>query len=68
MRVAMREVSNMYPKGIQLRNRSRVSNVAPTREALDELSWNIENTKLINYVGQQIKSHLTNSFKSTSNK
>lgn len=55
MRVAMREVSNMYPKGIQLRNRSRVSNVAPTREALDELSWNIENTKLINYVGQQQK-------------
>lgn len=68
MRVAMREVSNMYPKGIQLRNRSSVSNVAPTREALDELSWNIENTKLINYVGQQKKSHLTNSFKSTSNK
>lgn len=45
----------MYPKGIQLRNRSSVSNVAPTREALDELSWNIENTKLINYVGQQQK-------------
>lgn len=55
MRVAMREVSNMYPKGIQLRNRSSVSNVAPTKEALDELSWNIENTKLINYVGQQKK-------------
>jgi hypothetical protein len=38
MRVLISFVSNIYPKGIQLRNLSSVSNVEPTSGAFCELS------------------------------
>jgi hypothetical protein len=50
MSVLISFVSNIYPKGIQLRNLSSVSNVEPTSGAFCELSFKkIKNDSVILY-------------------